>query len=104
MKHLKHLILLNLGILSILSILLTGCNNVQPVQVKTVYIKQQCPIPKVKPIFQDYEMVILNINGIDWYAMQKSEAIKMSLNWISYKEWAEANYKLLSKFKKSKNK
>jgi len=91
-----------LVVLSTLSIILTGCAEKQPVQIKTVYVEKKCPVPKEKPKFQDYEMVILSINGVEWYAMQKSEAIKMSLNWISYKEWAEANYLLLKKVKPKK--
>jgi len=86
-----------LGFLVLL--ILTGCAEKVPVQTKIEYRYKECPTPKIKPIFKEYEMVILKINGEEYYALQKSEAIKMSTNWISYKEWAESNYILLNSSK-----
>lgn len=79
----------------IIAILLTGCNNVQPVVTKVQYRDKQCPVPKQKPDFTKYEVLILKINDKEFYALQKSEAIKLITNWISYKSWAETNYNLM---------
>ena len=87
-----------LAIVSILIIsTLSGCSQKQDIIEKIVYRDKECPTPKIKPIFKEYEMVILEIDGVEYYALQKSEAIKMSTNWISYKKWAEANYLLIKK-------
>jgi hypothetical protein len=48
-------------------------------------------------VFVKYEAVILEINGEEYYAFPKSEAIKLSTNWVSYRSWAEANYNLIKK-------
>jgi len=82
-------------VITVLVIFLTGCNNVQPVVTKVVYRDKQCPVPRPKPSFTKYEVLILKINNKEFYALQKSEAIKLITNWISYKSWAEANYNLM---------
>jgi len=81
----------------ILIVVLSGCSQKQDTLEKIVYRDKECPTPKIKPIFKEYEMIVLEINGKEYYALQKSEAIKMSTNWISYKQWAEANYLLIKK-------
>jgi len=82
-------------IMMLIAILFTGCNNVQPVITKVVYKEKQCPAPRPRPSFTKYEVLILKINGKEFYALQKSEAIKLITNWISYRSWAETNYNLM---------
>ena len=96
MKYLKILLIS-------LILVFSGCATVQPDVTNTVYIKKQLPVPLKKPKFEKYNVIILNINGIDYYALQKADALKLILNWVSYKKWAEGNYKLLiPKTKKDK--
>lgn len=76
-------------------LLLTGCSQKLPIQEKIVYRDKQCPTPRPKPDFIKYQALILEINGEEYYAFPKSEAIKLVTNWVSYREWAEANYELI---------
>jgi hypothetical protein len=76
----------------------TGCWwDKDPIVPEIRYITKECPTPKPKPVFVKYEAVILEINGEEYYAFPKSEAIKLSTNWVSYRSWAEANYNLIKK-------
>lgn len=90
LKNLKHIM-----ILLLISVFFTACVSTQPVITKVVYRDKQCPAPKPKPNFTKYEVLMLKINGKEFYALQKSEAIKLITNWISYKSWAETNYNLM---------
>ena len=90
MKYLKVIILF------LIVIIFSGCVTAQPDITNTVYIKKQLPVPLKKPKFEKYNVIILNINGIDYYALQKADALKLIINWVSYKKWAEGNYKLLT--------
>lgn len=83
---------------------LTGCFNDKPIVPEIRYITKECPKPKAKPKFIEYELVRMKINGKIWYAFQESEAMKAALDWYSYKSWAEANAKLLEKKPKVKPK
>ncbi len=93
---------LNIILGTVIFLSFVGCAQKQPVITKIVYRDKQCPTPKIKPVFKEYKMVILKINGTEYYALQKSEAVKMATNWISYREWAEANYLLIKIKKKEK--
>lgn len=84
-----------LSLAVIMVLLLTGCATKQPVVEKIVYRDKECPAPKQKPEFTPYEALVLEINGEEYYAFPKSEALKLVTNWISYREWAEANYLLI---------
>lgn len=86
----------------LITLLITGCSTTQPVVEKIVYRDKECPVPKQKPEFTPYEALVLEINGEEYYAFPKSEALKLVTNWISYREWAEANY-LLIKIEDPKN-
>ena len=37
----------------------------------------------------------MEIDGQKYYVLDEEDALKASENWIKYKNWAEANYKLL---------
>ena len=78
-------------------LMLVGCGSKQEAIEKIVYRDKECPTPKTKPEFTPYEAIVLEINGVEYYAFPKSEALKVVTNWISYKEWAETNYTLLKK-------
>jgi hypothetical protein len=92
-------------LLIISAISLSGCTwktcetfGVKPKEVvidKIVYIKQ--PIPEIpnKPDVLDYKFNIIELNGNDYYILDKPSASRLSINWNSYKGWAEANYMIL---------
>lgn len=81
----------------LLPLMFIGCGSTQPLVPEIRYIEKECPTPKDKPEFTPYEAVVLEINGEEYYAFPKSEAVKMITNWVSYKSWAEANFKLMEK-------
>jgi len=82
-------------ILALIPLLFTGC--IKDLTIDTQYQNKECPKPKPKPEFTPYEVVIMEINGEEYYALPKSEATKMITNWISYQEWSEANAKMMLK-------
>lgn len=72
-----------------LTLFFIGCSD------KVQYIKPQFPEPLEKPAAQDYTLKIMEIDGQKYYVLDEEDALKASENWIKYKNWAEANYKLL---------
>lgn len=93
-------ILLSALSLLLVSSLFTGCGP-KEIPIRTVYVEKECPTPKTKPIFTEYNVLILEIDGEEYYAFPKVDAIKLATNWISYREWAESNYNLIKKSNKS---
>lgn len=90
------------SVMSVILINLVGCSGVEPQAItKIEYVQRECPKPLNPPEFMSYEPVILEINSEVYYAVPKSEGIKMSTNWISYKEWSEGNYRLMLKSSES---
>ena len=85
------------SLLLLLVLILTGCGSTQPLVPEVRYLEKECPTPKAQPEFIPYEAIILEINGEEYYALPKSEAVKLGTNWISYKSWAETNFKLMEK-------
>lgn len=74
----------------ILTILLSGCVE------KVVYVEPSIPKPIEKPIFNEYNFSVMEINGVQYYVLQLHDANILALNWISYRRWCEANYSILN--------
>lgn len=88
----------------LLVISFTGCGGCplppEPgVVVQIKYIKQ--PIPKIedKPKFFEYNVILININGDEYYAIPRVDGSVLGTNWLQYRDWAEQNYKILKSLK-----
>jgi hypothetical protein len=75
----------------------SGCSSKSPIVVEKEYIEKECPTPLPKPNFDKYKVIILEINGEEYYALPKADAVTLVTNWVSYKNWAESNYILMKK-------
>ena len=95
----KQISLLTLSI--ILGFSLSGCKDeCKPkLQTKYVYIKQPVPTLPKKPKARKYKTIMVNFEGVDYYAQTKADGAVMASNWKSYKIWAETNNKILKGLK-----
>jgi len=76
----------------------------EPVEPKVIfkheYIKVPFPRTQDKPLFIEYQMNMINLNGTDYYFMTIPNGSILNSNWIVYKSWAETNYKTLKDLEK----
>lgn len=86
--------LLFLGLVS--SFILSGCTSKEPVVItKIEQVQKECPSPKKKPEPIDYQFRMIELDGVMYYSLTREEALKLGASWISYRSWAETNYKLM---------
>jgi len=101
----KFLKILTISVISTITILFSGCSvkmKEAEVITKIEQVQKICPSPLTKPQFIPYETQIIEIDGKVYYAVSREDGLILSSNWISYKNWAETNYKLMSESQCSK--
>ena len=64
-----------------------------------IYIEHEIPEIHEKPEFKEYNLIMVNFNGKDYYLLEENEAAVLSLDWESYKEWCESNFEILKNLK-----
>jgi hypothetical protein len=76
---------------------LTGCCEPKPCKpiIKTEYIDRPIPNIENKPEAMKYDVKVMQIDGIDYYVIEKSQGTIMSSNWSNYKTWCSTNYQIL---------
>lgn len=84
----------------ILGISFSGCTDCpepkEPeVIVKTEFIKRPLATISEKPKFVPYQMIMVNFNGDDYYAIPRVDGNILKTNWLQYQDWAVGNYKML---------
>lgn len=87
---------------AILVLSLSGCGQKCPepeVITKIVEVKQEIPDIQGKPVAQPYDVLMINFDGVDYYAMTLADGAIMASNWTSHENWANTNYKILLKLK-----
>ena len=78
----------------------TGCSKVPLPQIKTEYVYLDKPMPKIpkKPIPTKYNPILVNFNGVDYFAVERTEGAIMITNWESYRIWSETLHSILIKY------
>lgn len=82
---------------SAIGFIFLGCSKTE-----IVYKYPEIPNPLTKPVAQDYNVSMAEINNINYYILTEEDAKILSENWIRYKAYAEGNEALLQTIKNYK--